>query len=168
MSTAAPVASADQERQLALRKFNKKAKAGITYLLERNLLERTPESVADFLRTTKGLSKRRIGDYLGEPAEFIREVLTAYTRRFDFSNLPFVEAVRTYLSPFRLPGEAQKIDRIMCTFSSRYCDQNPDVFANADTAYVLAFAIIMLNTDAHSPQIKKRMVSAPLSAPPPH
>ena len=45
----------------------------------------------------------------------------------------------------------------MGTFSAHYCEQNPDVFANADTAYVLAFAIIMLNTDAHSPQVKTRM-----------
>jgi brefeldin A-inhibited guanine nucleotide-exchange protein len=27
----------------------------------------------------------------------------------------------------------------------------------ADTAYVLAYSTIMLNTDAHSPQVKKRM-----------
>ena len=27
----------------------------------------------------------------------------------------------------------------------------------ADAAYVLAFSIIMLNTDLHSPQIRKRM-----------
>ena len=69
----------------------------------------------------------------------------------------FVEAVRAYLSPFRLPGEAQTIDRIMESFAAAYCSQNPSVFANADAAYVLAFAIIMLNTDAHSSQIRNRM-----------
>ena len=108
----------DQERQLAIRKFNSKAKDGIKHLLERGVLSKQPEEVADFLRTTKGLSKRRIGDYLGEPAEFVTQVLTAYTKRFDFNSKPFVEAVRSYLSPFRLPGEAQKIDRIMCTFGT--------------------------------------------------
>ena len=65
--------------------------------------------------------------------------------------------MRAYLSPFRLPGEAQKIDRIMESFSGAYCAQNPTVFANSDAAYVLAFAIIMLNTDAHSAQIKNKM-----------
>ena len=84
-------------------------------------------------------------------------MLKCYTQRFDFAGLAFVEAVRAYLSPFRLPGEAQKIDRIMCTFSAHYCTNNPGVFADDDAAYVLAFAIIMLNTDAHSSQIKKRM-----------
>ncbi len=51
----------------------------------------------------------------------------------------------------RLPGEAQKIDRIMEKFAERYCRDNPAVFPNADGAYLLAFAIIMLNTDAHNP-----------------
>ena len=40
---------------------------------------------------------------------------------------------------------------------SRFCTQNEGVFANADTAYVLAYSLIMLNTDAHSAQIKKKM-----------
>ena len=34
---------------------------------------------------------------------------------------------------------------------------NPVPFANSDAAYVLAFAIIMLNSDAHSVQIKHKM-----------
>lgn len=37
-----------------------------------------------------------------------------------------------------------------------YFSQNPDsIFSNGDTCYVLAFAIIMLNTDLHNPAIKK-------------
>ena len=31
------------------------------------------------------------------------------------------------------------------------------VFASADTAYVLAYSIIMLTTDLHSPQVKNKM-----------
>ena len=54
--------------------------------------------------------------------------------------------MRAFLSPFRLPGEAQKIDRIMCEFSQRYCTQNPAVFADPDAAYVLGFSVSMRNT----------------------
>lgn len=32
--------------------------------------------------------------------------------------------------------------------------QNPTVFPSADTAFILAFSIIMLNTDLHNPAIK--------------
>merc|ERR1719352_1271187 len=44
-------------------------------------------------------------------------------------------------------------------FAERYCSLNADtgIFANPDAAYVLAYSLIMLNTDAHSSQIKKKM-----------
>ena len=83
-----------QERQLAIRKFNEKAKAGIAYLLERRVVPRTPDAIAEFLQGTKGLSKRRIGDYLGEPSDFNTAVLRAYTGLFDFSSMHFVEVRR--------------------------------------------------------------------------
>lgn len=40
---------------------------------------------------------------------------------------------------------------------SRYCADNPGLFKNADTAYVLAYAVIMLNTDAHNPMVWPKM-----------
>lgn len=35
---------------------------------------------------------------------------------------------RQFLWSFRLPGEAQKIDRMMEAFAQRYCHCNPGVF----------------------------------------
>ena len=40
-------------------------------------------------------------------------------------------------------------------FAERYVEQNPDVFPTADVAFILAFSIIMLNTDLHNPAIKE-------------
>jgi Sec7-like guanine-nucleotide exchange factor len=37
---------------------------------------------------------------------------------------------RQFLWSFRLPGEAQKIDRMMESFAERYCDQNQGVFTS--------------------------------------
>jgi hypothetical protein len=54
---------------------------------------------------------------------------------------------------FRLPGEAQKIDRLMEKFAERFVKCNPGSFKSADVAYVLAYSVIMLNTDAHNPQV---------------
>ena len=62
-------------------------------------------------------------------------------------------ALRVLMMQFRLPGEAQQIDRILEKFASRYHEMNPGVFLNADTAFVLAFSIIMLNTDLHNQSI---------------
>lgn len=42
---------------------------------------------------------------------FALEVLKEFTTLFDFTNKTFDESLRHYLNSFRLPGEAQKIDR---------------------------------------------------------
>ena len=54
-------------------------------------------------------------------------------------------------------GEAQKIDRIMEKFAERYCRDNEGTFSSADGPYLLAFALIMLNTDAHNPRADKKL-----------
>ena len=46
--------------------------------------------------------------------------------------LVFIRSLcREFLWSFRLPGEAQKIDRMMEAFAKRYCDQNPGVFTSS-------------------------------------
>lgn len=40
-------------------------------------------------------------------------------------------------------------------FAERYTAQNPEVFPTPDVAFILAFSIIMLNTDLHNPAIKE-------------
>ncbi|KAK9689979.1 hypothetical protein RND81_09G095800 [Saponaria officinalis] len=101
-----------------------------------------------------------IGDFLGQHEEFPLAVMHAYVESMNFSGMTFAAAIREFLSGFRLPGEAQKIDRIMEKFAERYCADNPALFKNADTAYVLAYAVIMLNTDAHNPMVSAKMSKA--------
>jgi len=84
----------------------------------------------------------------------------AFVDQMDFTGLDFLGSLRKFLNHFRLPGEAQKIDRFMLKFAERFLNNNPGVFANADTAYVLAYSVIMLNVDQHNPQVKKRMNKA--------
>ena len=72
-------------------------------------------------------------------------------------NLTIDVALRRFLQQFKLPGEAQKIDRLMEAFASHYHGHNPGVFNNAEAAYVLSFAIILLNTDLHNPHNPNRM-----------
>ncbi|GAU16778.1 hypothetical protein TSUD_200210 [Trifolium subterraneum] len=98
-----------------------------------------------------------IGDYLGQHEDFPLAVMHAYVDSMKFSGMKFDTAIREFLKGFRLPGEAQKIDRIMEKFAERYCADNPGLFKNADTAYVLAYAVIMLNTDAHNPMVWPKM-----------
>jgi brefeldin A-inhibited guanine nucleotide-exchange protein len=84
----------------------------------------------------------------------------AFVDMLNFNGMRFTEALRMYLQSFRLPGEAQKIDRFMLKFAERYMGDNPStIFANADTAYILAFSVIMLNTDAHNKNLKQKRMT---------
>ena len=67
-----------------------------------------------------------------------------------FAGLAFDMAIRLYLESFRLPGEAQKINRIMESFGKHYHEQCPDLFRNADAVYILGYSVILLNTDQHN------------------
>ena len=65
-----------------------------------------------------------------------------------------------FLAAFRLPGESQKIARIVEHFAQHYFEQEAGPLANADTAYILSYAIIMLNTDLHNVQVCRPTRSA--------
>lgn len=120
-----------------------------------------PKSVAFFLRYTPGLGKVQVGEFIGKgPADlypFHASVLKEYVETFDFSGdyCAFDKALRLFLGYFRLPGEAQCIDRIMEAFAGKLYKAlgNGNPFSSADSAFILAFSTIMLNTDLHNPQI---------------
>ncbi len=77
-------------------------------------------------------------------------VLEAYVDQFELKSMPFDHALRFFIASFRLPGEAQKIERILQTFARKYHTSNPGLFQHEDTPFVLAFSIVMLNTDSHN------------------
>lgn len=138
--------------------FNRKPKKGIEFLINANKVGDSPEDIATFLKDASGLNKALIGDYLGEREELSLKVMHAYVDSFNFQEMEFDEAIRVFLQGFRLPGEAQKIDRIMEKFAERYWKCNRKAFSSADTAYVLAYSVIMLNTDAHNHMVKNKVV----------
>ncbi|KAJ9055037.1 guanine nucleotide exchange protein for ADP-robosylation factor, variant 2 [Entomophthora muscae] len=150
-----------QEKQIlqkAIELFNRKPKKGVECLINAGFIPSSePRDIAYYLLSSEELDKAMIGDYLGEADPVRVSIMHAFVDALDFSDLDFVTALRKFLKTFRLPGEAQKIDRFMLKFADRYVEQNPKVFANADTGYVLAYSVIMLNTDLHNPQVKRRM-----------
>ena len=119
----------------------------------------TPQTMGVFLATTPNLSKQQIGEYLAKPQHV--ETLKYFVETFEFHGKRIDEAMRTLLEKFRLPGESQQIERIMDAFSTWYFksiedDAKREIKTQDDTS-VLAFSIIMLNTDQHNPQVKRRM-----------
>ena len=52
-----------------------------------------------------------------------------------------------------------QIDRVMDAFAAHYCEQNPDIFEERDTCFILSFSIIMLNTALHNPNAKMKVLN---------
>ena len=151
--------------------FEIKPEKGLKYLQSFGALPTplTTESVAKFLRIAPELKKETTGAFLGElgkdnaayeanSKEFHSSLLTKYVESFEFTNSSVLDCMRIFLSAFRLPGEAQQIDRILEAFSERCFRQSYEgkngVIQNAEITYLLTFSIIMLNTDRHNPNIK--------------
>ncbi|XP_037982452.1 IQ motif and SEC7 domain-containing protein 2, partial [Motacilla alba alba] len=135
-----------------------KPEKGIQYLIERGFLSDTPVGVAHFILERKGLSRQMIGEFLGNrQKQFNRDVLDCVVDEMDFSGMELDEALRKFQSHIRVQGEAQKVERLIEAFSQRYCVCNAALlrqFRNPDTIFILAFAIILLNTDMYSPSVK--------------
>jgi len=119
----------EQKRALALaaRTFNKEPSKSMAALQGLGLVQNpaTPESMAEFMKHTPGLDLRTVGEYLSKRGDWNSEVRKAFMDLFPFAGLPLVEALRMLLSTFRLPGEAQLIERLMESFAERYFASQP-------------------------------------------
>jgi len=166
--------------------FNTKSSKGISFLVSSGIIADpvTPRSIASFLKNglVVGLDKKEVGIYLGElgkPAVagkspkvwerdwFHKEVLVEYCSLFHFDRQSLLDGLRMFLASFRLPGEAQQIDRILQSFADscgNLCEESKNGALNifsedpkraADVAFLLSFSIIMLNTDQHNENIRE-------------
>ncbi|KAF4141125.1 PH domain-containing protein [Phytophthora infestans] len=142
---------------------SKSLKKALEYLVAMNFIKDTPRSITSFLRIYHDFfDETEIGDYLGEGDEDNKvQVRLTYVRAISFKGMTLVESLRHFLTNggFRLPGEAQKIERMVEAFAQCYWDDSRTAFSSADTAMIIAYSIIMLNTDLHNPQVKKNKMS---------
>ncbi|KAF5306263.1 hypothetical protein FQA39_LY08961, partial [Lamprigera yunnana] len=138
--------------------FNHKPKKGIQFLQEHGVLksELDPHEIVMFLRENPGLDKKMIGEYISGRNNL--QVLETFIKMFDFIDLRIDEALRLYLETFRLPGEAPLISLILEHFAEHWHKSNGEPFSNADAAFTLAYAIIMLNVDQHNHNVKKQNI----------
>lgn len=138
-------------------------KKGLQYLHQESPSTLAPERLAAWLFESEGLDKREVGDLLGalDMPPLLNEqqcamLRSAYVRRIDFTGMDLLTALRFFVGScdFYLPGEAQKIDRLLESFSVGYCEDNPDVFQNPERTYVLVYALVMCNTSVHNRSLK--------------
>ncbi|EFO61719.1 Protein transport protein Sec7 [Giardia lamblia P15] len=77
----------------------------------------------------------------------------------------FLVTIRYYLSFFHIPGESQQIERIMKVFSQHFVhlfsllpdDMKGGTTFTQELAYILSYAVLMLNTDLHNSSVKEKM-----------
>ena len=144
--------------RVGLNLFNTRPEVGIEYLASKGFLDLSAQCVGKFLFTQSGLSLEKVGDYLGSlQSPFAMKVLSCFMQEFNFSGQRIDKSLRLLLKHVRVPGEAQKIEKIMEIFGKRYAECNPQMVGklkNSDSIVTLAFAVMLLNTDLHTPNLK--------------
>ncbi|EAS27995.3 Sec7 domain-containing protein [Coccidioides immitis RS] len=136
-------------------KFNEDPKAGIAFFASKGIIEdiENPKLIARFLKGTSRISKKTLGEYISNRNN--EKILEAFMELFDFEGVGIVDALRHVLGSFRLPGESPLIQRIVTVFAEKYlAGGKPKEAADSDSLFVLTYAIIMLNTDLHNPNVK--------------
>uniref|UniRef100_A0A3P8UN70 Cytohesin 4b n=1 Tax=Cynoglossus semilaevis TaxID=244447 RepID=A0A3P8UN70_CYNSE len=127
------------------KKFNMDPKKGINYLVKNKLLDERAETIAEFLYKEEGLNKTAIGEFLGEREALHLQTLKAFVELHEFSDLNLVQALRSFwLWTYVI------CVNLLYVFTSSKC------FCFLDTCYILSFAIIMLNTSLHNPNVKDK------------
>ncbi|TKX23045.1 Sec7 domain-containing protein 2 [Elsinoe australis] len=117
------------------------------------------DTPAKYLERLQGsVSRNVIAAMLSKSSDtFFQNVLRSYTRRFAFFGEPIDMSLRKFLLEAELPKETQQVDRVMQAFADRYHECNPGIFLSPDEAYVIAFSLMMLHTDAFNKNNKYKM-----------
>jgi Sec7-like guanine-nucleotide exchange factor len=89
--------------------------------------------------------------------EFSKTCLRKYMRGFSYFVDSIDMAIRKMLMEVELPKETQQIDRLLQGFADRYCECNPGIFVSVDEAYFVAFSILLLHSDTHNKNNKRKM-----------
>lgn len=79
-------------------------------------------SVAGMLRYGRGVDKQLIGNFMGKNDQFNQEVLAAYVRTFNLSQLSFDIAFRALADTFKQPPETQQVMRFTKHFVQAFLD----------------------------------------------
>lgn len=74
------------------------------------------QGIAELLRETTDIDKTVLGEALAFSEDrnpFLAKLRLYFIRTFSFTDMPLDMVLRSFLGTFRIPGEAQAIDRIM-------------------------------------------------------
>ncbi|KAJ2549034.1 hypothetical protein EV175_004599, partial [Coemansia sp. RSA 1933] len=160
--------------------FEKNTSEAVVYLINRDIVEPVPETVAGFLHRCTALSRRQLGTFLGagilgenlhenptadeieQEKLFHRQIWVAFLDRCNIVGVPLDEALRSVLFHVRLPNSQASISVLLEIAALQWFAKNAEhgpaagVFVpdSQDMAIKLAFAIMTLNTELHNPLLQ--------------
>merc|ERR1712232_306782 len=117
----------------------------------------SPRVCAEVLFSASALCPVAVGEFLSHDNEFAKACSELYFAELHLTGLSIDEALRHMSMRLCLPRESQQVDRMLEALSAAYHDSNPRVFADKDAAHLTAYAVALLNSDAHSAAVKKKM-----------
>ncbi|RNF11178.1 hypothetical protein TraAM80_01109 [Trypanosoma rangeli] len=135
--------------------------------LGRELPAPTPDGTEESTAALAAWKAKRETDHLrAGTVRFYEEQLKGFLQEFDYRNKSLLHCIRETAYHMCMPGEAQKIDRVMEAFAKVWVKSNCDAakeinpFRSEQGPFILAFSLIMLNTDQHSGKMVKPMQRA--------
>ncbi|OCK74838.1 hypothetical protein K432DRAFT_397772 [Lepidopterella palustris CBS 459.81] len=104
------------------------------------------------------VSKAQSAALLGDFTAASSRIRKAFMDQFDWSGYNILLAMRDLCSKLVLKAETQQVDRILMSFSERWCECNPNHgFKATDVVHTICYSILLLNTDLHLADIESRM-----------
>lgn len=96
--------------------------------------ELTPAAAGVWLYAAReSLSVKVLGACLGHHHDYWKQLAVEFPTNFDFRGQWIVDAIRTYLWTFQLPGESAQIERIIGGFAAAFFAHNPPLPSPART-----------------------------------
>jgi len=146
---------------LRIQFFNENPKECLKRMFAENIL-RNGMDIVRFLRDTKGLDHKNLYEVIRHPEEYglPSKIYQDTIKELDISGLNVVEALRLFLFHFGNLFFQGGQEMAIFALSDNYWESNaPDkhLFNSAKELFGFFYSIIMLNTDAHNPQVKHKM-----------
>ena len=144
-------------------KFNESPKIALSMMGDLQLISSVEDTdaIVHLLRKCSPIiNKKTLGEFLAKPDN--ARFLTAMMAGYSFKGMRVDEALRLVMESFRLPGESQQIERILEAFALAYFNGSgeTEIFSAWDSVHVLAYSIIMLNTDQHNKNYTQKRMTA--------
>ncbi|KAF2664227.1 hypothetical protein BT63DRAFT_460528 [Microthyrium microscopicum] len=104
------------------------------------------------------ITKSSAAAWLGQNAAPNARTRHAYMELYDWTGSNILASFRELCTRLILRAESQELDRVIDAFSDRWCEANPaHGFKDKHVVHILAYSLLMLNTDLHIAESAQRM-----------